>query len=324
MRIGRLFERQARADLDVHAACQPVERRPRGVPIRADVPRDETEHARPRERDRTGRPQLVEIERLPRADRGHLPDARDHPERTNRAERAGQHVAADSVDRVIDARTAAEGTRGRDEIRLAIIDHRFRAVRAHQRGFRRRSDRADHPCAERARPLRRQQPDAAGRRMHEHRVAGADLPHAMQQHVDGDPLQQPGDGGFVAQPVWNRQHALGRHRAQARIAAGRHAGIRDALTGHELRHARPDRVDHAGRLDAERVRQRGQCMRARPEIDIDEIHADRGLANPYFAGAGRRDGRIDAAQHAGIAVTVDPDPDGIGGLGHDVPRYRMK
>ena len=150
VRIGRLFERQPRADLHVHPACQPFERRARSLAISVDVTRDEAEHTRPRQRSTA--PVPVRRDRTSAA-----PIAATCPMlatiRTDGPRRACASARRRrSVDRIIDSRAAAERAGRRDEILLAVVDDRVGAMLANKRGFRGRPDRADHPRAERTRP----------------------------------------------------------------------------------------------------------------------------------------------------------------------------
>ena len=63
------------------------------------------------------------------------------------------------------------------------------AVRPRELRLLRAADGADHGRAEVARPLAGDQPDAAGGRMDQHGVAGADLVGAPQQVLGGHALE---------------------------------------------------------------------------------------------------------------------------------------
>src|ERR1700719_2548523 len=71
------------------------------------------------------------------------------------------------------------------------------------------------------------------------------------------------------------------------VGADRRAGIGNAIAGLKGSDSRADRGDDAHPFHAE-YRSRRQRVKPHALVDIDKVHADRGLANPYLVGQRRR------------------------------------
>ena len=156
-----------------------------------------------------------------------------------------------------------------------------------QRALRVRAGRADQLQAHRARPLAGDQADAAGGRMEQHEVAflqAALRLRALEQVLRGEALEHHGRAGVEVDRIGQLAHALGRHHAQLAIAAGRLAGVGGAVAGLQVRDARAHGLDDAGRFHAQR-RGHLQRVQAGAVVDVDEVQADRLVADADFAGA---------------------------------------
>ena len=84
--------------------------------------------------------------------------------------------------------------------------------------------------------------------------------------------------GQLHQPVRRDDRHLG--------VRARHARPRDAIADRDRRDAGADRAHRAGGLETERPRQRRR-VEPGPEVDVDEVDADRGDLDQRFAGARR-------------------------------------
>ena len=168
-----------------------------------------------------------------------------------------------------------------------------------------RRDGGDDPDAEQACPLRQDQPDAAGARMHQHRVAALHGIHRLQQVVRGQALQQHRSRHLGSHAVWH----LGGQKCWRSGEFGVAAVRRGA--DHPVARAEPvdsftDSGDRAAHLGADDERQLARIV-ARAEIGVDEVDADglgldQQLALP---GCGLR--RLDVAQDLGAAGFTDFD-----------------
>jgi len=85
------------------------------------------------------------------------------------------------------------------------------------------------------------------------------------------------------------------------MAADRQAGIGDAIARGEVRNAGTDRINDAGAFDAEHRRKRGHRIEPAALIDVDEVHANRCLAQAHFAGSRWRQFDFSDGEHFGPA-----------------------
>ena len=85
------------------------------------------------------------------------------------------------------------------------------------------------------------------------------------------------------------------------IGADRRGGVGHPLPDREVGHARADRLDHAGALEARREGQRGRRVQPGAEVDVDEVQSDSRLPYAHLARAGRADLDLLIAHHLGPA-----------------------
>ncbi len=181
----------------------------------------------------------------------------------------------------------------------------MRAGVARERGLGLRRDGADHARAELPRELEQQQSDAAGRRVHERRLAGAERERGVREIVRGHALQHRGGGGARVDGRRERHQLPRRHRRVLGVGADVHR-VRDAIAGARLVDAVAHRLDHARRFRAGHERER-QRVEPAAVIHVEEVHADRFSAHQRFTARRRR--AIDLFQHQrlGAAGAVHAD-----------------
>ena len=101
------------------------------------------EHARPRDGDRARIAERLDGDRRDRP--GRLADRRDDAERPQGGKRAREGLAADPVDRELDALAVGDAAHRLDPARIAVEEDRLGAGGARDLGLGGRADRADDP-----------------------------------------------------------------------------------------------------------------------------------------------------------------------------------
>ena len=182
------------------------------------------------------------------------------------------------------------------------------AVPLGERGFLCIAHHPDDPCAERPRPLAKQQTDTAGCGMHEDPVVAPDLVGAAQQVVRRQPFEHQRCGLLVADRSRNFDEAIGRDIAQIRVASRLAEHIGHPVADPEATHAAPDGRHRARRLAAETTWQRHRIKTA-PVVDIDEVETDGGVTHRDFA-RGRRT-RVEIFEDQYLRATGLVQPDGL-------------
>lgn len=99
------------------------------------------------------------------------------------------------------------------------------------------------------------------------------------------------------------------------IGTGRSGEIADQVAGRELADIGPDRLDDARRFIAKARRQLGR-IEAGADIDVDEIEADRFVADQDLAGTRLADRQRLGGEHFGPAGLVEANGEGVAGVGH--------
>src|ERR1700735_293004 len=173
------------------------------------------------------------------------------------------------------------------EILIAVENRVLCARLLAGRGFFQRADAADSRRAERLSPLAQDQTDAAGRRVHQNRVALFDAVSLPQQILRGQALKHHRRRSVVR----NRSRQLEQEPrldiALLRIGA-RRAGVSDSIAGLQSLDRRTD-LDHLARaFGPRRERRLGRRVETAAMIDVDEVDADRVLAQPDLTLARRR------------------------------------
>ncbi|MNL08810.1 hypothetical protein D3C87_1295460 [compost metagenome] len=154
-------------------------------------------------------------------------------------------------------------------------------------------------------PSREQQADAAGRALHQDRLAGLQVVEPVQCGPCREALGQHGGRLLGRDVVRQLHHRLGFDQPVGRVAA------RGQEVGHAVAHregldAGADGFDHAGAFD---TRDRRQCHRidALAKDRVDEIDADGVVVQAHLAGARCADAAVFNLQDVGAAVGVETD-----------------
>ena len=168
------------------------------------------------------------------------------------------------------------------------------------------ADRADDRRAQKARPLNRDHPDPAGRRVEQDRLARLHPVRPPEQVVRGQALEQDRRRDVVADAVGNFHRPVRDDIVRLAISPDRSRRISDAVAFAKPRDARADAFDHAGRFESE-ARGQGNFVEPGPVIDIDEVDADRGMAHAHFALARRPERDVLKRQNLRPAGRLDPD-----------------
>ncbi len=223
------------------------------------------------------------------------------PARREAAERVLDRVLADGVVDHGNARATGEAADFAGKIAAAIDHDVIAAMRPRDRRFSLAADAADDPDTEVPRPLAHEDADAARSREHQNSLAGSHLVCREKQIVRREALGDDRRRGFIGDVRRQGDQAIRRHQAPVRVGAEGCGGIGDAVADLDLGHLRADRLDHAGRLEADRrwvVRQR---IAAGAMLDVDVVETDRVLHEPHFARARRAHLVALVAEHLGAA-----------------------
>ena len=209
----------------------------------------------------------------------------EHTAQPQAFERPAPCVLADGIVNHI----AALGTRDlfdtRDEILGAIIDDVSVAVGLGDGGLLRRSRRADRCRPQHFQPLSQQQPDPAGRRMHQHGIPRLDRITRSEQKLRRQSLEHDRRGHVECNGVGKLDEPLGAHGSLCTICSGRQS------IGHAIAHLEiGDRIanlgDNSRGLGAGNQRCRRPGIQAAAEVGVDEVDADRALYDARLAGPG--------------------------------------
>src|SRR5271169_6892831 len=298
MRLGRVLQRIGLADFDLHLARQHGfeqilrHRQHVGALGRIGVER------RAREEKRTLLRENAEIDGSDRA-RG-LSEAHDETVGPDAVERLHESVLADAVVDDRDFLPFGQLFHALDKILARVDDRVVAAVRLCELRLLVAADRADHRGAQRLRPLAGNQADAAGRAVEQNRLALPDLMDLADQIWRRQALKHDGGGLLIADAVRQRDQPVGGHDPRFGIGPQRPISIGYPVAGLDVGNAGTDLLDDAGPLGAEPARRRRR-VEAGPDIGVDVIQADRGIANARLAGSGLADLDLLPLQHFGAA-----------------------
>jgi hypothetical protein len=174
------------------------------------------------------------------------------------------------------------------------------------------ADGADHGHADGARPLARDQADAARGGVVQDRLAALERVDLAKQVLRGQALHHQRRGDPVGDAVGKRDQELGRNQPHVGIRALGAEQVADPVAGTDVGDAVADRLDDADGIAAEPVGQR-QRIAAGAKVDVDEV--DRHVAVAHARLARARCADLDGLQleHLGAAGLVETN-----GLGHGV------
>ncbi|KWT78971.1 hypothetical protein APY03_5183 [Variovorax sp. WDL1] len=200
--------------------------------------------------------------------------------------------------------TAAGALHGIGKAVVARHDRMLAAVLARDTGLLLAGHRAQYRRAQLARPGTDQQAHAAGCRVHQQPRATLHPAQVAQQVIGGDALEQQGGRGVVLDGRGQAHHPVRRHAAHPAVGARRRAEVGHAIARQQSAHLRPD-IEHAARGLHARHQRQGRRDPAAPQVDVDEVDADRALPDANLARARRRGLAILRVQHLGAAVMSD-------------------
>ena len=162
-------------------------------------------------------------------------------------------------------------------------------------------------------PLAGDQAHTAGGGMEQHMVTFLQAHHwqgTAQQVLGGQALEHHGGASLEADGVGELADVFGGHHTHFAVAAGGVAGIRGAVAGLQVGDAGADGLNDAGAFHAQGQRH-GEGVQASALVNVNEVQADRVVADADLAGAGVAHGHVHEFELFRAAGLVDAD-----GLGH--------
>ena len=232
------------------------------------------------------------------------PKLDEHAERLQTIERGRERGLADAVIDHVAHLAAGDLLHLGDEVLVLVENGVVAAVLLGELGLVLGADRADDRGAEMRRPLAQDETDAAGRRVHQNRMALLDLEGAPHQVFGRHALEHHAGGLVVADIGRHRHGAIGRNEALGRIAPEREHR-RDPVADLDVGHAGADR-DHIARAfiaGDERVAARRR-IGALAKVGVDVVDADRALLDADLVRPRRREVDILEGQDLGTAGFV--------------------
>ena len=193
-----------------------------------------------------------------------------------------------------------------------------RPVPLRQRALLVRTSGADRRDPEGSQPLDRDESDAARCRMPQHPLPFFHCVRREDEIVHGETLEHHSGGLNVADALRELDEPVGRCESQRAIRSGQ-GRICDAIAGLQVANIRADRLDDSRALLSRDGRQRHR-IESRALVGVDEIDANRGVAQQRLAGTGLADRHIHQLQDFGTAGRAELDR-----LGHATlrsARYR--
>src|SRR5690606_14405070 len=259
--------------------------------------------------------EFLDAETLDRT--GRLPETDEDAPATETGQRATPGVAADAVVDGMDAGAVGEAADLLDEVGAAVVDDMGVAMVAGEGDLLRAAGGADGGCPDMRKPLAEKEADAACRRMNEDGHAGFDPEGGMDEIMGGHPLEGDGGGNLVGDAVGDAHEAVGGKEAPRRVGAVGD-GVGDAVAGGDDLDPVAHCLDHAGGFGAEdRVALDRPGVLADAMVDVEEVEADRGVADEGLAGAGRAEGDRGPAET--LLVSWGGDRHGV--VGHRFLRW---
>jgi hypothetical protein len=296
LRFGRLGYGHTRMDLDLHRAARNDFKKIVAHGENIFALRQVHRQHWPCSEERAFSGQEHDVEWRDRSRR--RAEADEIAERPQAIERARESGISHPV--VNDVATFAFGDllHARGKVVLAVVDHVVAAVLACKLCLLGRPNRTDNGRAEVLCPLRQDEANAAGRCMHKDCVTRLDVEGTAQQILRCQALQHHRCGGLEVDGVGQVNEEVRRHNALLGIGAER-LDIGDTIAGGEVSDALADREDLAGPLLAGGEGQVWRRKGAGAQVDIDEVDADRPVADADLAGSGLTDVDVLVASTSG-------------------------
>src|SRR5438093_12952997 len=279
VRVGRVLQGElelgAELELAVADPTQELVRALEQLRARGDV----VVEARARQEERALGVERLRIEGPDRAAR--LAVERHHAARRQAVEPLVERGLTDRVVHDLQPLAVGESLHLGLEILLRVENDVRGASFARQLRFVLGGDRADDTRSPHLRDLAQQQPHAAGRRVHEARVAALERIGRAGEIVRGQPLQHRRGALVRAQSGRQGHQTRSRDHGVLRVSAG-NTRVSDLVTDLHLAHVRTDRGDRTAGFQPEGQRQRELVLtRALVHVDVVDtggVHLHRGLA----------------------------------------------
>ncbi len=308
MRVGRLRQREGLVDVDDHLAArdhlEQLGRHRFGFLLIGHV----VEQGRARDVQRTALGQFARREGFHGA--GRIAEADHQAAPLQAVERRSKRVLAH---RVVDHRHAGPARdlfHTRHDVLVVVVDDVRGAMRQRQFTLLLRADGADQLHTKGARPLAGDQAHAPGCGVEQDRLAGLQRVGRAKQVLHRQALQHHGGCRLERDRIRELDDDRGRHHAQVGVGAVGPAGVRDAVARLHVGHALAHRLDHARAFLAQAAGQRLR-IQAGAKVHVDEVQADRVLAQQDLARPGRAHVDIDIFHHLGAAIGGDADCFGV-------------
>ena len=262
----------------------------------------------PLEIERPLRPEHADLERRDRP--GSLPEAHHHAGRAQAIEGVGERVPAHGVVDGGDPGSVRQLADPLHHVLAGVHDGVVAPVGARELRLLVAPHRADDGGPEVLRPLAGDEPHPAGRGVEEDGVAGLDRVAALEEVLDGHALEHHGRRRLVAhrfrdphQPVGGDGPLLGVGSERARVG--------HPVADREVGDPFAEREDLSRALHPGGERKGRRRIEPHPEVDIDVVEPDRGVADAGLARTRRADRDLLEAHDVGAAGLVYLD-----GVGH--------
>ena len=155
--------------------------------------------------------------------------------------------------------------------------------------------------------MAKQAADAAGCRVYQDGIAGADAMCGPGEHLNRQAADQDGGGGPVVEEGRQFHREGGWQQAFGGVGAIAGGDVAHPFTGSEAGDAGTDGLDDSGCLDAWDAGQRQGAVEAGADIGVMEVDADGRLADAQFVRAGGADGDRLGLELFGAAVVAQDD-----------------
>src|SRR6185369_13768908 len=232
-------------------------------------------------------------------------EGHDQPARAQALERPFPGVLAH---RVVDHRhflAAGDRLYALDEVLAAVVHDVLSAVRLGKGALFVRAGSTYDRDAEVLEPLTGDRANAAGGSVPQHGFALLDRIGGVDEVVHRQALQHHRGGLLVRDPLRELHHPVRRHDALLAVRA-RQSGVGDPVARLQVGDALPDRFDDACAFVARDLRELHR-IEPRALVDVDEVDADRGVADARLPLAGIADLDILVLHDFGTTLLVEAD-----------------
>src|SRR6185295_5750286 len=169
-----------------------------------------------------------------------------------------------------------------DKIFFCVDDGMVASVRFGDSGFVIRAYRAYYGHAQRLQPLTGDESHTARRGMKQNGFAFLYPIDSTKQIPHREPFEHHCCNFVVRYSFGHLHQAIGGNQARLRVRSRRPSGVTHAIASLDTRHAFADVFHYAGSFQADAARKRHR-IQARAVIGVDEVQADRGIADPRLS-----------------------------------------